>query len=314
MRLGITSALMPTPSIGLGTSEVTPLELTGAYVAFSNGGFGVMPHVVTRIRTADGKILYQRKGTGIGRVVDPVPLAEMNSMLSEVLIAGTAKKAQIPGWPAGGKTGTSQDFRDAWFVGYTGMLTCGVWLGNDDGTPTKRATGGSMASVVWQKFMTDAHRGKRMVGIPGTPSASAGVAPGPGTVGQKAPAPEPVAIPPANGAPISIGPQGGAGSDTPRVQSSQMPPVSPQYAQPQSAQAPLGQPFSPRTQQPQIDARPPAQTRPAPETAAPPYASAVAAPMPQPRARPADPATTGTVQRRPKDDRNLTDLLVDLFR
>ena len=317
MRLGITSALMPTPSIGLGTSEVTPLELTGAYVAFSNGGYGVMPHVVTRIRGADGKVLYQRKGTGIGRVVDPVPLAEMNSMLSEVLIAGTAKKAQIPGWPAGGKTGTSQDFRDAWFVGYTGMLTCGVWLGNDDGTPTKRATGGSMASVVWQKFMTDAHRGKRMVGIPGTPSAAAGVAPGPGTgtVGQKAPPPEPVAIPPANGAPISIGPQGGmGGGEAPRAQSSQVPLASPQYAQPEVARASSTQPPSAQSRSPQIDARAPAQTRPTSDAAAPPYASGVAAPLPQPRARPADPATTGSIARRPKDDRNLTDLLADLFR
>ena len=277
MRLGITSALMPTPSIGLGTSEVTPLELTSAYVPFSNGGYGVMPHVVTSVRTADGKILYQRKGTGIGRVVDPVPLAEMNSMLSEVLISGTAKKAQIPGWPAAGKTGTSQDFRDAWFVGYTGLLTCGVWLGNDDGTPTKRATGGSMASVVWQKFMTDAHRGKRMVGIPGTPSASAGVGPGP-SVGQKPSPPEPVTIPPANGAPISIGPQGGADVS--------------------------------RSQPPQIHPSAPISG----SAAAAPYASPVAAPLPQPRARPADPATTGSIARRPRDDRNLTDLLVDLFR
>jgi penicillin-binding protein 1A len=168
MRMGITSPLMATPSIALGTSEVTPLEITAAFVPFSNGGLGVVPHIVTRITSADGKVLYARKGSGIGRVIDPVPLAEMNVMLAETLASGTAKKAQIPGWPAGGKTGTSQDFRDAWFIGYTGLLTTGVWLGNDDGAPTKRATGGSLAAVVWQRFMLDAHRGHQAVAIPGT--------------------------------------------------------------------------------------------------------------------------------------------------
>jgi penicillin-binding protein 1A len=172
MRLGITSALMATPSIALGTSEVTPLEITGAYVPFSNGGFGVVPHVITTIRTADGKVLYKRQGTGIGRVIDPVPLAEMNAMLAETLATGTGRSSKIPGWPSGGKTGTSQDFRDAWFIGYTGLLTTGVWLGNDDGTPTKRGTGGTLAGIVWQRYMVDAHRGRQAVAIPGVPQAA----------------------------------------------------------------------------------------------------------------------------------------------
>ncbi len=167
MRLGITSPMMATPSIALGTSEVTPLEITAAYVPFSNGGMGVVPHVITRIKSADGKVLYARKGTGIGRVIDPVPLAEMNEMLAETLSSGTARRSQIPGWQTGGKTGTSQDFRDAWFIGYTSKLTTGVWLGNDDGTPTKRGTGGSLAAVVWQRFMLDAHRGQQASAIPG---------------------------------------------------------------------------------------------------------------------------------------------------
>ncbi|MDK9695747.1 MAG: PBP1A family penicillin-binding protein [Siculibacillus sp.] len=180
MRLGITSPLTATPSIALGTSEVTPLEITAAFVPFSNGGFGVVPHVVTRITSADGKVLYQRKGSGIGRVIEPGPLAAMNVMLAETLATGTAKKAQIPGWPAAGKTGTSQEFRDAWFIGYTGLLTTGVWLGNDDGTPTKRGTGGTLATVVWQRFMLDAHRGHHAVAIPGAvPATVTAVAPQP---------------------------------------------------------------------------------------------------------------------------------------
>ncbi len=279
MRLGITSALMPTPSIGLGTSEVTPLELTSAYVPFSNGGYGVVPHVISKIRNADGKLLYQRKGTGIGRVIEPVPLAEMNTMLAEVLVTGTAKKAQLPGWPAAGKSGTSQDFRDAWFIGYTGLLTCGVWLGNDDGTPTKRATGGSMAAAVWQRFMMDAHRGQRMVGIPGTPSAAAGVGPGPatgqstGTGGVSGGDPAPVVPAPANGAPMALGPQTSAeplrGQGVPVGGASAVQP------------SPVGQPIA----------------------------------VPQPKARPLEPQTTGTIARRPeKDERTLGGLIADLFR
>jgi penicillin-binding protein 1A len=200
MRMGITSPLMATPSIALGTSEVTPLEITAAFVHFSNGGMGVVPHVVTRITSADGKVLYQRKGSGIGRVIDPVPLAEMNTMLAETLATGTGRKAQIPGWPAGGKTGTSQDFRDAWFIGYTGLLTTGVWLGNDDGTPTKRGTGGTLAAVVWQRFMLDAHRGREALAIPGAtlPAATTAASSLPQASATAAPLPAPARTRPAD--------------------------------------------------------------------------------------------------------------------
>ena len=167
-RLGITSPLQVNASIALGTSEVTPLELTGAYVPFSNGGFGVVPHVIQRIRTANGKVLFEHTGNGPGRIIDPLPLAEMDTMLAETLISGSGKKAQIAGWQTGGKTGTSQDSRDAWFIGFTGLYTAGVWLGNDDSSPTNNATGGSLASIVWHRFMVEALRGKAPVPIPGS--------------------------------------------------------------------------------------------------------------------------------------------------
>ena len=166
-RLGITSPLQINATIALGTSEVTPLELTGAYVAFSNGGFGVVPHVIERIRNANGKVLYEHKGNGPGRVIDPLYLAEMDDMLAETLISGSAKSARIPAWQTGGKTGTSQDFRDAWFLGFTGVYTTGVWLGNDDGTPMKQATGGAFAAQIWKRFMVEALRGKTPIEIPG---------------------------------------------------------------------------------------------------------------------------------------------------
>ncbi|MEA2988697.1 MAG: penicillin-binding protein, partial [Alphaproteobacteria bacterium] len=143
-RLGIASKLDPNPSLALGTSEVSVIELVSAYGAFANGGNAVSPYVVERVRTAAGKTLYVRTAQALGRIIEPRHVAMMNSMMRETLRIGTAQKAQLPGWPAAGKTGTSQDFRDAWFVGYTAHLVTGVWLGNDDSSPTRKATGGGL--------------------------------------------------------------------------------------------------------------------------------------------------------------------------
>jgi len=170
-RLGVTSPLTATPSISLGTSEVTPLELTAAYVPFANGGRGVIPHVIDRIATADGRVLYQRAGSGPGLVADPRNIAMLNGMLKQTLAVGTGKSAQIANWSAAGKTGTSQDYRDAWFVGYTGALVAGVWFGNDDGKPTSKASGSNLPAVAWQRFMTDALAGRQPVPLPGDAGA-----------------------------------------------------------------------------------------------------------------------------------------------
>jgi penicillin-binding protein 1A len=167
-RLGIVSELQPNASLALGTSEVSVLELTGAYVPFANGGIGVIPHVIAQVRDAKGKILYARSQPGHGRVISPPQVADMNQMLQETLITGTAKRASIPNWPAAGKTGTSQDFRDAWFVGYTGALVTGVWLGNDDSSPTKKASGSNMPVDIWNKFMRVAHQNLQVIDLPGS--------------------------------------------------------------------------------------------------------------------------------------------------
>ncbi|WP_316230289.1 penicillin-binding protein 1A [Bradyrhizobium sp. SZCCHNR1051] len=165
-RLGIASKLDPNPSIALGTSEVSMIELVGAYAPFSNGGVSVSPHVVTRIRTLDGKLLYMRQAEQPVQVIEPRNAAMMNQMMQETLISGTAKKAEIPGWIAAGKTGTSQDFRDAWFIGYTARLVTGVWLGNDDNSPTRKATGGGLPVEVWTRFMRAAHQGVPVAALP----------------------------------------------------------------------------------------------------------------------------------------------------
>ena len=167
-RLGISSKLDANASIALGTSEVSLTELVGAYVPFANGGQGVAPHVVTKIRTAEGKVLYTRAPDQFGQVIEPRNVAMMNTMMQETLLSGTARKAEIPGWMAAGKTGTSQDFRDAWFIGYTANLVTGVWLGNDDNSPTKKATGGGLPVEVWTRFMRAAHQGVPVAALPGS--------------------------------------------------------------------------------------------------------------------------------------------------
>jgi penicillin-binding protein 1A len=170
-RLGIASKLVANASIALGTSEVTLLDLVTAYAPFANGGIGVIPHIIERVRTADGKIIFARKASGLGSVVAPRYIPMMNRMLEETLLTGTAQRARIPGWPAAGKTGTSQDFRDAWFVGYTGRLIAGVWVGNDDNSPTKRASGSNLPVDIWNRFMRVAHESVPVVGLPGAVEA-----------------------------------------------------------------------------------------------------------------------------------------------
>ncbi len=166
-RLGIASKLEPNASIGLGTSEVSVLEMVSAFAPFANGGMAITPHVVERVRGADGKTLYVYADQNLGRIIEPLYVSMMNAMLRETLLSGTAHKADIGGWPAAGKTGTSQDFRDAWFLGYTSHLVAGVWLGNDDGTPTRKTTGGSLPVEVWSRFMKTAHQGVAVAGLPG---------------------------------------------------------------------------------------------------------------------------------------------------
>lgn len=166
-RLGIRSDIPNNMSIALGTSEVTPLELVGAYVPFASGGYGVVSYVIRRIRTTDGKVLYERKGDGPGRVVSEEAVGAMNYMMKQTVANGTARRAGFNDWPAAGKTGTSQEYKNAWFIGYTAYLVAGVWLGNDDGSPTKKVTGGSLPATVWHEFMAEAHDGLAMADLPG---------------------------------------------------------------------------------------------------------------------------------------------------
>jgi penicillin-binding protein 1A len=197
-RLGIASKLAPNTSIALGTSEVSIMEMVGAYSTFANGGYAVSPHVVVRVRSAKGTLLFSRGPQTLGRIIEPRYVAMMNAMMQETLLTGTARKAEIPGWPAAGKTGTSQEFRDAWFIGYTGHLIAGVWLGNDDNSPTRKVTGGGLPVAIWSRFMRASHEGLPVAGLPGLSAAppTASLLPPFGLFGNTPPAPVPNAGPP----------------------------------------------------------------------------------------------------------------------
>jgi len=173
-RLGISSKLEPNASIALGTSEVTPLELVAAYVPFANGGIAITPHVIERVRSTGGKLIYARRDESLGRIIQPEYVAMMNRMMRDTVVMGTARKAEMPGYFPVGKTGTSQDFRDAWFIGYTSRLVTGVWIGNDDNSPMNKATGGGLPVDIWARFMKEAHKGlPASAPPPSAPSAAA---------------------------------------------------------------------------------------------------------------------------------------------
>lgn len=164
-RLGISSKLMATPSIALGTNDVTLLEMTTAYADIAAGGKALRPYVIQEIRNKAGKLLYRHPASGIRQVIATPVVRQMNELLTSVVHSGTARKAQI-GRPVAGKTGTTQDYRDAWFLGFTPQLVTGVWVGNDNYTPMNKVTGGTLPTQIWADFMKTALAGQPALPIP----------------------------------------------------------------------------------------------------------------------------------------------------
>ncbi len=156
-RLGMKSPLRKDASLALGTSEVSLLDLTGAYAAFANGGYVNEPYAIRRVRTGGGKVLFQRIDAKSDVAIPRASVAAMDDMLRAAVAMGTGRRAAIPGRTVAGKTGTSQDFRDAWFVGYTSDITAGVWVGNDDGRTMNRVVGGALPAEIWREVITAAY-------------------------------------------------------------------------------------------------------------------------------------------------------------
>ncbi len=173
-RMGIMSKINTDPAMALGTSEMSPIEMAQAYIPFSNGGFKATAHGIIRIRTASGKVLYQyldaSQDGGRVQVVNNPALMEMNQMLRGVVQRGTGVGANVPGYDIAGKTGTTSDFRDAWFDGYTGGFVTVVWTGRDDNTEMKKVTGGSTPAAIWHMYMSSALRRIQVSPIPAGPA------------------------------------------------------------------------------------------------------------------------------------------------
>jgi len=189
-RLGIVSPINTDPAMALGTTLVSPLEMAQAYAAFANGGRRVPAYGVERIRTTGGAVLYQHAASQGGLVIANPPLGDLNRMLRTVIVAGTGARAAIAGYDLAGKTGTTSDYKDAWFAGFTGGFTTVVWMGRDDAAPMGRITGGGPPAELWRGFMAGALQRASARPIPaGAP-----------------PPPPPAPVPPADPAPIAGAP------------------------------------------------------------------------------------------------------------
>jgi len=159
-RMGLSTPMLPVPAMTLGAGEVQLLELTGAYAVFARDGWRRDPYLVREIRSARGELIWEVDPADDGESVLTVEHARwVSTMLQSVIIDGTGTRARVPGHTAAGKTGTSQNSRDAWFLGYTAHLTAGVWVGNDDDTPMEGVTGGQLPAEIWSRFMIAAHEG-----------------------------------------------------------------------------------------------------------------------------------------------------------
>lgn len=168
-RFGLKAPLPDTPSMPIGSDEVTVLEHAVAYVTFPNRGRSVTPHSVLEVRTGAGDLVWRwdRDGPKPKQAIPANIAADMAGMMSHVVSEGTARRAALDGIPTAGKTGTTNAYRDAWFVGYTGNFSCAVWYGNDDYSPTNRMTGGSLPAQTWHDIMVAAHQGVEVREIPG---------------------------------------------------------------------------------------------------------------------------------------------------
>lgn len=167
-RVGIQSSVNTDPAMALGTTLVSPLEMTQAYAAFSNGGARVQAYGIERIRSGATVIYQKRPPQPVQAVANPA-LSQLNQMLRTVMVAGTGARAAVPGYDLAGKTGTTSDYKDAWFCGYTGGFASCAWMGRDDARPMGRISGATAPAEMWRAFMSSALKRVPAQAIPAGP-------------------------------------------------------------------------------------------------------------------------------------------------
>jgi penicillin-binding protein 1A len=196
--MGIHTPLPDTPSLPIGADAVNLLEHVGAYATFPNLGMTVAPHAILEVRTGDGKPVwrYDRDGPKPHRTLPVHVATDMIKMMNSVVENGTGRRARLDGIAAAGKTGTTNDYRDAWFMGYTGNFVCGIWMGNDDYSSTNRMTGGALPAMTWHEIMEYAHEGIEVKQLPGVAVPPARQQPAVADAKAKAnqPPPRPIAL------------------------------------------------------------------------------------------------------------------------
>jgi penicillin-binding protein 1A len=167
-RVGIVSAVNTDPAMALGTTLVTPLEITAAYAAFANGGNRVAPYGIERIRSG-GQVIYQKRPPSVAAAIANPQLSELNQMLRTVMASGTGTRAAVKGYDLAGKTGTTSDYKDAWFCGFTGGFASCAWMGRDDAKPMARVSGAGAPAEMWRSFMSAALKRTPVAAIPAGP-------------------------------------------------------------------------------------------------------------------------------------------------
>ncbi|HEX7107894.1 MAG TPA: penicillin-binding transpeptidase domain-containing protein, partial [Aestuariivirga sp.] len=169
--VGIQGELETWPPMVLGTSALTLMDVTRGYATFAGGGKLAEPYTILEIRRPNGDIIYDRSkfAKPAKQVVPEEKIAELNSMLKEVVKSGTARRADLGFAPQGGKTGTNQAYRDAWYIGFTAHNVTGVWVGNDDFTPMNKVTGGLVPAPAWKRIMEVAEEGQQPTSLAGIP-------------------------------------------------------------------------------------------------------------------------------------------------
>ncbi len=170
-QAGLQSPIKPIPSMPLGTNEVTVIDITTGYATFANGGVLATPYTVLEIRRPNGDLLYshERNAPKAKQAIKPEVVADLNYMLNQVVVAGTGRRSKLGFTPQAGKTGTTQAYRDAWFIGFTADFVTGVWFGNDNYSEMNRVTGGSLPAMTWKAYMLKAEENKVARGLLGIP-------------------------------------------------------------------------------------------------------------------------------------------------